>query len=466
MDKLTVFGRIVKVDLAKHTVEGIAMDETPDRDGEIYDYNSSKPYVQAWAQSFADTTKAAGQEVSYGNVRSMHSNIAAGKLTDICFSDHEKSVPVTAKVLDDEEWKKVESGVYTGFSVKGRAVKKWRDGNYTRYTVDPIEISLVDMPCNPGAKFLAVKADGTTEERDFQEDIQKREFSERRRKDLAESGKALPDGSFPIENKKDLENAIRAIGRAKDPEAARKHIIARAKDLGATDMLPADWDGSTKEKVATAADIQKLTEQIAELQKRLTSATVGKEHAMTPEEIQKAAEIKKAAAIEKMKAAHKLHNEVGSCLHGYCDHGDTEKCMAKAAEAHEAYKNAFSDKESDEDEAEKAAKAAELKKASEKAEILKRAKELGISVVEEKSKADPKVAELEKTVKELKEQIEKGASVERKKPVLAGKSVAKADDFDANDPTVKKFAEIKKDDTALVAKTVSAIRSAEPVLVD
>jgi hypothetical protein len=30
----------------------------------------------------------------------------------------------------------------------------------------------------------------------------------------AKSGAAMPDGSYPIENTKDLENAIQAIGRA------------------------------------------------------------------------------------------------------------------------------------------------------------------------------------------------------------------------------------------------------------
>jgi cation transport regulator ChaB len=52
-------------------------------------------------------------------------------------------------------------------------------------------------------------------------------------------------GGFPIQSKQDLENAIHAIGRAKNPAAAKAHIIKRARALGATESLPADWVKST-----------------------------------------------------------------------------------------------------------------------------------------------------------------------------------------------------------------------------
>lgn len=71
--------------------------------------------------------------------------------------------------------------------------------------------------------------------------VEKREFSSDQRELLAGSGKALPDGSFPIANKSDLHNAIQAIGRAKDRGKAMAHIKSRASALGATDMLPDTW---------------------------------------------------------------------------------------------------------------------------------------------------------------------------------------------------------------------------------
>lgn len=71
--------------------------------------------------------------------------------------------------------------------------------------------------------------------------LNERVFSDEQREKLAKSGEAMKDGSFPIANKKDLKNAIKAIGRAKNPEAAKAHIKKRAKTLGAIDLLPEDW---------------------------------------------------------------------------------------------------------------------------------------------------------------------------------------------------------------------------------
>ncbi len=77
------------------------------------------------------------------------------------------------------------------------------------------------------------------------------------RAEMAKKGEALPNGSYPIADKGDLQNAIRAIGRGNTPHGMIKnHIIKRAKALGATDMLPAEWSGSTQEQ----ATQQNLTE--------------------------------------------------------------------------------------------------------------------------------------------------------------------------------------------------------------
>lgn len=69
----------------------------------------------------------------------------------------------------------------------------------------------------------------------------KRDFSQKQRDEAVSSGAAMPGGGFPIENTGDLKNAITASGRAKDPEAAKAHIIDRAKVLGAEAMLPESW---------------------------------------------------------------------------------------------------------------------------------------------------------------------------------------------------------------------------------
>jgi hypothetical protein len=72
-----------------------------------------------------------------------------------------------------------------------------------------------------------------------------RQYEAEQRRVMARKGQALPDGSFPIADEEDLANAIRAIGRASDPEAAKAHIKKRARALGKTDIIPADWANLT-----------------------------------------------------------------------------------------------------------------------------------------------------------------------------------------------------------------------------
>lgn len=72
-------------------------------------------------------------------------------------------------------------------------------------------------------------------------DMSKRDYSAASRRRMAESGEAMRDGSFPIANEADLRNAIQSVGRAADYDAARGHIIRRARALGMTDILPEDW---------------------------------------------------------------------------------------------------------------------------------------------------------------------------------------------------------------------------------
>lgn len=69
--------------------------------------------------------------------------------------------------------------------------------------------------------------------------LNEREFSAGERRKAAGAGAALPDGSFPIHDVRDLQNAVRAVGRA-DPAkrpAVRAHIKRRARALGVENPL-------------------------------------------------------------------------------------------------------------------------------------------------------------------------------------------------------------------------------------
>ena len=107
-----------------------------------------------------------------------------------------------------------------------------------------VEIEPKDEP-KPEVEKTSVEVDEKQEEKD-KEEVEKRDFSAEERKKLAEEGKAMPDGSFPIENKEDLKNAIRLVGQAKDKEKAMAFIKKRAKALNAEDMIPESWGKAEK----------------------------------------------------------------------------------------------------------------------------------------------------------------------------------------------------------------------------
>ena len=92
-------------------------------------------------------------------------------------------------------------------------------------------------------------------------------FSEEERTKLAESGEALPDGSYPIRNEQDLKNAIKAYGRSnpKDRAKVRTHIRKRAKALGLATLVPEEWKAAASIEAATS---------VAQMRASITAALI------------------------------------------------------------------------------------------------------------------------------------------------------------------------------------------------
>jgi hypothetical protein len=120
---MNLFARLYKIDEERREIYARAIQEIPDNSGEIWDYASSVPEMRRWS---SDMYAASGGQ-SLGNIRAMHSNVAAAKVTDIDFNDSEKAVDIVCKIVDSEEWSKVLQGVYTGMSIGGRYKRKWQD---------------------------------------------------------------------------------------------------------------------------------------------------------------------------------------------------------------------------------------------------------------------------------------------------------------------------------------------------
>ena len=257
---MKLFAGITKVDEAKRIVMGRAVQEVIDRADEIFDYEKSKPHFQDWSKSFSDDTDGK----SLGNIRAMHGKTAAGKVTQIDFNDTEKAIDISAKIVDDNEWKKVLEGVYTGFSIGGSYVgehvtEKFDGRDIRRYVAKPSEISIVDSPCIPTAKFFeVVKANGAVEKVAFKPaDIQivgtaaeVDEFT----KLIHDSGKTMGDVlavmkreiDKKVVEKTDTEKAIEAAmvagdlkKRLNDPELAFVDLNEIAKAQLTTEELAA-----------------------------------------------------------------------------------------------------------------------------------------------------------------------------------------------------------------------------------
>ena len=129
-------------------VRGLATDATLDLDGQRCDPEWLKSAMPKWME--------------WGNVREMHGSNAVGTAVDM----EQKGAGwiVEAAVIDPLAAKKVESGVYKGFSIgiKGYGLDKSVQAlemapNGIINSGEIIEISLVDRPANPNAKIEVAK---------------------------------------------------------------------------------------------------------------------------------------------------------------------------------------------------------------------------------------------------------------------------------------------------------------------
>lgn len=148
-------------------------------------------------------------------------------------------------------------------------------------TGDDLEIDAVDFTATPGVDGASVTAASYLPDRQPTETAAARTpisesaeatveavteeapadegYNTKQRRQMASKGQAMGDGSYPVKNKADLRRAIRAVGRGgADHDAIRKHIIARAKALGLSAMIPDNWnsDGSLKETATRLGEIR------------------------------------------------------------------------------------------------------------------------------------------------------------------------------------------------------------------
>lgn len=364
-----------------------------DRSNERMNYPASKPNFEAIVKS----QSAASGGVNQFPMRLQHDdNFVAGRWDSVTFDDAEQRINVEGTVVHPIAKMLLAERCLTGVSIGGACTKTRLADGTVEYVAIPQEISVVDRPCLPDAVFSLVKADGTVEMCKFASEetsgslietlmkglptmsaetekalsdkidalekavntyfelakaaaeckcgmcekctkaiMDKRDVSTDERKKLADEGKAMPDGSYPIANVGDLENAIQAYGRASDPEKVKAHIIARAKALGATSKLPEKWGVTEK----------------SDYQNPKTEVTMSKEFKdFTPEELQKAHKsamdhlgMAKAAHAAHVAEMHKAHDAAHAEVCGHLD--NCAKAMGVETVPMQSTKSATADPE-------------------------------------------------------------------------------------------------------------------------
>jgi hypothetical protein len=247
---LALAADFVKVDTKKRIVEGYATTTAIDRDDQVMDEAWLRKAFPAWADR-------------YGNVRYLHQPKVVGKVLSYEWKDN--GYYITAKISDPKTWQQIEDRELNGFSIGIKGGKLVPDavakgGRYVDGEI--IEVSVVDVPCNPQSDFMVIKSatfdiekgvwlddgddmddinldwmcDGVS---DADIDAYKRYYSAKERREMPESDFAGPHRSFPIRTQEDVDNAARLIGHAKDPEAVKRRIIEIARRKGF--KIPEKW---------------------------------------------------------------------------------------------------------------------------------------------------------------------------------------------------------------------------------
>lgn len=244
-----LFVPLMKVDVEHRLLIGTMTQEVEDRMGETMDYDTSKAYFQKWSDA---VSKASGGK-SVGNLRIMHGLAVAGIVKSMEFDDENKAINIVAEVVDEDTWQMVLKGGYTGFSIGGRYVKKFKRAGMQMFTVDPFEVSVVDLPCVPTATFEVIKADGATESVTFKP--------------------WEPDNADIVAKATELATAAGGAWNTFVPEARDLLIKARAdseeddgepevveEETPTEEVIKVDGEGMTKTDDADADDVAAKTD--------------------------------------------------------------------------------------------------------------------------------------------------------------------------------------------------------------
>lgn len=217
-------------------VFGTVSSEDIDVEGEIVEYEAVK--------------KAASDYMRWAAIREMHQESAVGTALAVTCHDDTKTADLLAKVIDADAIAKCEAGVYKGYSLGGKKLRRGlrKVGAQTVPTVSEIlwiETSLVDRPANGRASFTLMKRD-TTEDAIVEDELEK----------AAEAD--VPEVLRPLEERiAEQEAPLEKVADAEDKEEAEDDEDKPDDDkpdfLKAADADDLAKGGTAAEDLMTAA---------------------------------------------------------------------------------------------------------------------------------------------------------------------------------------------------------------------
>jgi phage head maturation protease len=254
-----------KIDDEKRTVYGLASDETLDADDEIIDYEATKKAVQEWAE--------------WRNIREMHGNSAVGVADEIYLDDEQRALHIAARVVDDAAWEKCKEGVYKGFSIGGKVLKKVLDivgARSIRRVVDYVllEISLVDRPANPSARFNLIKRGGASMEDDINIDDEEEIPSENSGEGEETSPAEDEEMMTPETVKAIVLEMLKELGIVREEFAQAAHVddlrksVQNLAPIGDVAAVASDLKKAVGDIAATVAAVEQLGERLVSVEKQ------------------------------------------------------------------------------------------------------------------------------------------------------------------------------------------------------
>lgn len=242
------FSKAERQDDGTIVVTGIASTEAKDSHGEVVKAEAMKAAIPDY-MAFGGT----------GALREMHQQIAAGIVFKAEVNDKGET-HVEARVVDANSVKKVEAGVFKGFSIGGKVLKK------TGNTIEELqlrEISLVDRPANPEALLSVFKADGIDSDEPIVE-IKKSLYTTSRLADLLASLKSL-ESSDSYENN-GVESAVSPSIKAACKALSAALVASATLEAGKATAKADDGGDIAKNE---GIDIAKVSDLLAPITKGL-----------------------------------------------------------------------------------------------------------------------------------------------------------------------------------------------------